>query len=264
MNRIGKITCAGLAALATLFSMARADIASGSYTVEFDGNVSIWDVSGSYSEDIGGLTIDYTLSVDPSGKITGYGSANVSDYGVGANLDFNFSGTVKSSGSVTRVTLNMTAKGSGTYDVHTLSFRASMKETMEVDTVACAMTGTVSGNVSVSVQGMGKQSQKIPTTDLTLDLPVDMDGSWDLTVNTTTNGTKVTGTGQLTLSNGTTYGFSVTGSYATKTDLAKLTLKGGTANKAMSANVTANFSSAGMNVKMLKGKALGQNITYCN
>jgi len=264
MNTIRKITYAVLVALATMFPMARAAIASGTYTVQFDGNVSIWDVSGSYTEDIGGLTIDYTLSVDPAGKITGYGSANVSEYGVGMDLNFNFSGTIKSSGSVTRITLSMTAKGSGSYDVYKFTFSASLKETMEIDTEACTMTGTVSGSVSVSVQGIGKQSQKIPTTDMTLDLPVDMDGSWDLTVNTTTTGTKVTGTGHITLSNGTTYGFTATGTYATKTDLAKLTLKGGPTDKAMSANVTANFSSAGMNVKTLKGKALGQNITYSN
>jgi len=263
MTTIRKITFALLAAMATLWSVARADLASGSYTVEFDGNVPLWDISGTYSEDIGGLTVDYTLSVDPSGKITGHGSANYAGtYGIGIDTTFNFTGTVSTAGSVTRVTLNMTMKGSGQFQGSTINFSASIKENMEIDADASTMVGTTSGNVALSVRGLGNFGEKIPATDVSLDLPYDMDGTWDLTLNATGSGSKITGTGQITLSNGSVYGFTLTGTYATRTDLSKVAMKGTLANKTMSANIVANFSKAGMNVKSLKGKALGQTITY--
>ena len=263
MTTIQKIIFAMVAVLAALWSVARADIASGSYTVEFDGNVSLWDISGTYSEDIDGLTVDYTLSVDPSGKITGYGSANYAgNYGIGIDTTFNLSGTVTTAGSVTRVTLNMTMKGSGQFQGSTINFGASLKESMEIDADASTLVGTTSGNVSLSVSGLGSFGEKIPATDVTLDLPSDMDGTWDLTLNATTGGAKVTGTGQIVLSNGSVYGFTLTGTYAFRTGLSKVTMKGLPADKTITANLVADFSKAGMNVKSLKGKALGQTLTY--
>jgi len=263
MSTIRKITIALVAVLTTLLSVARADLASGSYTVEFDGNVTLWDLSGTYSEDIGGLAVDYTLSVDPTGKITGYGSANYDgSYGIGVDTTFNLTGTVSTAGSVTRVTLNMTMKGSGQFNGSAINFSASLRENMEIDTEAASMVGTASGNVSLSVKGLGTFGEKIPATDVSLDLPYDMDGTWDLTLNPVTSGSKVTGTSQIILSNGSVFGFTISGTYAARTDLSKIAMKGEPSNKAMSANVVANFSKAGMNVKSLKGKTLGQTITY--
>jgi len=260
---IRKTIIALVAVMATLLSVAHAGLASGSYTVEFDGNVTLWDLSGTYSEDIGGLTFDYTLSVDPAGKITGYGSANYAgSYGIGIDMTFNLNGTVSTAGSVTRVTLNMVMKGSGLVHGSTINFSASIKENMEIDTDASTLVGTTSGNISLSASGLGSFGEKIPPTDVTLDLPYDMDGTWDLTLTPATRGSKVTGTGQITLSNGSVFGFSITGTYAVRTDLSKIAMKGLPTNKAMSANIVANFSKAGMNVKSLKGKALGQTITY--
>jgi len=244
-------------------SVARADLASGSYTVEFDGNVTLWDISGTYSEDLGGLAVDYTLSVDPSGKITGYGSASyAASYGIGIDTTFNISGTVSTAGRVTRVTLSMTMKGSGQFQGSTVNFSASIRESMEIDAETSTLVGTTSGNVSLSVRGFGNFGEKIPTADVALDLPYDMDGTWDLTLNTVTSGPKITGTGQITLSNGSVFGFTIAGTYAARTDLSKVAMKGTPTNKAMSANIVANFGKAGMNVRSLKGKALGQTITY--
>jgi len=234
-----------VAAVVVLGSVARADIGSGSYVVEFDGNVTLWDISGTYSEDLGGLAVDYTLSVDPAGKITGYGSASyAAGYGIGFDTTFNLTGTVSTAGSVTRVTLNMTLKGSGQFNGSTIHFGASIRENLEIDRETSTVVGTAGGNVSLSVTGFGGFGQKIPTTDVSLDLPSDMDGTWDLTVDIHTSGTKITGT------------------YAAKTGLSKIAMKGLPANKAMSANLVAEFSKAGMNVTSLKGKVLGQTVTY--
>lgn len=263
MNTIRKITLALVAALAAICPLARADIASGTYTMEFDGNVTLWDVSGSYSEDIGGISVDYTLSVDPAGKITGYGSANYyGGYGIDIDMNFNFTGTVKTIGAITRVSMTMTMKGKGAVQGYTFSFSASIKEALEIDADAQNMVGTTSGKISVSVKGVGGASQVIPKTEVTIDLPYDMDGSWDLGVNVTANKTKLTGTGRITLSNGSVYDFSVNGTYTPKTDVSKLTLKGMPANKAMNASIVANCGNSQMNVKTLKVKALGQTIAY--
>lgn len=263
MSTLRKITLMLVAAVVALGSDARADIGSGSYVVEFDGNVTLWDISGTYSEDLGGLAVDYTLSVDPSGKITGYGSASyAAAYGIGFDTTFNLTGTVSTAGSVTRVTLNMTLKGSGQFNGSTVHFGASIRQNLEIDPETSTVVGTAGGNVSLSVTGFGGFGQKIPTTEVSLDLPSDMDGTWDLTVDTHTSGTKITGTGRITLSNGSVCGFTLTGTYAAKTDLSKIAIKGLPDNKAVSANLVAEFSKAGMTVTSLKGKALGQTITY--
>jgi hypothetical protein len=251
-----------VAVLAAMCPIARGAIAAGTYTMEFDGNVTLWDVSGSYTEDIGGISIDYTLSVDPAGKITGYGSADYGGgYGINIDMTFKFSGTVKTVGAITRVSLSMTMKGSGTVQGYTFGFTASIQENMEIDTDAYTMVGTTSGKITLSVRGR-KASQAIPKTEITLELPYDMDGSWDLSLNVTPNKTKLAGTGRITLSNGTVYDFNVSGTYTLKTDLSNIAMKGAPANKAMTANIVANCGNLQMNVKTLKGKALGQTITY--
>jgi hypothetical protein len=262
MKTLKTITLMVLALFGAMISGARAEIAAGTYSMEFDGSVSLWDISGTYSETIDGMAMDYTLSVDASGKVTGHGSASM-DSGAGdIDMEFDLSGMVKSSGSITRVELSMNIKGSGTIEGYEFTLKMSMKEKMEIDTETFTMIGTVSGKMSISVKGMGSESMRIDPTDIEMELPFDMDGSWTMNVDVTPNGTKIAGTGQIILSNGTTYGFSISGSYKAKTDLSKIQLKGTGTNKSISLKAEAKCEGPSMDLENLKGKALGQKLTY--
>lgn len=268
MNMTKKITCAIIAALAAMFSMARADTASGSYTMSFADTTSLWDVSGTYTQDIGGLSVDYTLSVDPGGKITGYGSAYFGMGGYGSiDIDFDFAGTVKSSGGITRVSMNWKMSGTGSISGYAFKFGATIKSNFEIDQAACTMVGTMSGKITVSMSGYGSQSETIPTTTVELYLPDEMNGTWDLGMDLTTIGNKTTGTGQVVLSNGSVYDMTASGSYKASTDRTKLSFKGLPANRAMSVATEATFhvdpgSVRDVRCAILKGKALGQSLVY--
>jgi hypothetical protein len=251
-----------------MFSMARADMASGNYTMEFADTTSLWDVSGTYSQDIGGLAVDYTLSVDPGGKITGYGSANYSlGYYGSIYIDFDFAGTCKSSGGVTRVSMSWKMSGTGSISGYAFNFSASIKSNFEIDQAACTMVGTMSGKITASVSGYS-QSVPIPTTTIVLYLPADMIGSWDLNMDLSTVGNKTTGTGKVTLSNGSVYDMTASGSYKASTNRTKLTFKGLPVNRAMSVATDATFLPATpgyekeVRCNSLKGKALGQSLIY--
>jgi hypothetical protein len=269
MNTIRKITCTIIAALAAMFSTARADMASGTYTMEFADTTSLWDVSGTYSQDIGGLAVEYTLSVDPGGKITGYGSA---DYSLGyygsIYIDFDFAGTCKSSGGVTRISMSWKMSGTGSISDYAFNFGAAVKSDFEIDQAACTMVGTMSGKIKVSVDGYGSQSVAIPPTTVELYLPAEMTGSWDLDMDLSTVGNKTSGTGHVTLSNGSVYDMTASGSYKASTDRTKLTFKGLPVNRAMSVATDATFLPATpgyekeVRCNSLKGKALGQSLIY--
>src|SRR2546423_12473501 len=104
-----------LYAALVLFSspLARAEIASGDYTLSFNGDVNLWDISGTYNESLGLITLNYSLNMDSSGKFTGDGSANYDDGANILNMDILFSGAVKSAGDVVRVSMKMAMAGSG-------------------------------------------------------------------------------------------------------------------------------------------------------
>src|SRR5437667_1298890 len=135
----------GLINLAT--PVCHAEVASGTYTQDFTGAINLWDISGSYNEDLGGISVDYTLNTEPSGKFTGQGTADVQDTDVNLHADFTLSGSVKTAGDVTRVTIALKMKGSGQVSGHDATFSASLKEKLEIDSINLQMTGTASGSV---------------------------------------------------------------------------------------------------------------------
>lgn len=262
MSMFRKITLAGFAVFVALFSPVCAEIAAGTYRMEFDGDVSLWDISGTYSETIDGMTMDYTISVDPSGKIIGTGSMTMDNNLGDLDMDFTFSGTVKTSGTLTRVDLSITMKASGVAEGYPFTLKMAVKEKLEIDSDTRMMVGTMSGKISISVKGYGSESMKIDPTDVALELPFDMDGSWELVINSSAVGTKIAGTGAIILSNGSTYGFSVNGSYNASSDISKIALKGGAANKSMTVSIEAICAGPAITPRKLKGKALGQSLKF--
>ena len=264
MIRIRKWAGAIVGILALTTSVAYGAMASGTYSVEFDGSASLWDVSGTYDASFDPIEINYTLSMDPSGKFTGEGSASISGYEDGyyvdLHADFTFVGSVKSAGNVVRVNMSMKMTGSGEVAGYYATFAASIKEALEVDASTRQLVGTLSGKVSVAIPGQGKASQAIPQTDYAVSLPPDMSGIWELDLDVVPADTKYIGSGEVRLSNGTSFGFTLGGTYSVKTDLTKLTLKGIPPYSNLNVSLAATNVTSELNIQTLKGKLLGQKI----
>lgn len=245
---------------------SHADMADGSYTLNYSGNVSpIWDISGSYSETVDSISLDYTIVQDASGKFTGNGYFDIDESVGGVSLSLGSSmavvGAVKSAGSVTRVTLNASGAGNGEvyvpgYGWYDVIFSYNLKENCEVDPYG-QLVGTISGSVKVTVLEVHRSAtSKIPATDFAVALPYDSTGAWSLTLNLIPNGTKYTGTAQMQTSTGATTDFTVTGSYALKTDISKLSIKGTGGSLALAGSA----NGANWIVQNLKGKLYGQTL----
>ena len=241
--------------------MCYAEIASGTYTKEFNGELNLWDISGSYTENLEDISLSYTLNMDPSGKFTGSGSFYY-DVGWSGYLSgsFTVSGSVKSAGNVTRVSLLMNIGGDGNIEGYDATFTASVKEQLEIDTGTRQMLGSASGKLTVTVPGFGKKSASIPRSVASATLPAQADGNWSLTLDIVPSGTKYAGTATVDLSNGKSFDLTLSGNYSAKKDVSKLVLKGLDRTVPISLSLKALCSSTDMSVQSLKGKGLGQKL----
>jgi len=262
----------------------RAGVASGDYSLSLS---NLWDFTGTYSADVDGVTFVTTVSVSPSGKISGSGTASGTydyvykgnTYPVGVTADItSISGTVSGSGSTVRANLTkLTLKGTGTvetiYDLTNLMATAS--ETLELDTNTLALVGSAKASFSATASNPPKPSLKhvsfsISDKDITTDLPAGATGLWTLTLNdvAVTNKTKYVGGGTLVTSNASdtnTVPLTLTGSFNTKTELSTFALKGQGADSAVSVSLTgeATTNTLGGNALILKSltaKAFGQTV----
>lgn len=249
-------------------SVVHAEIASGQYSASFAGDVNLWDISGSYSNsfDLGdgeALLYNYTLVLDPNGKISGNGSADFDfgSYGMNLNMALSFNGIVSSARGVTRVNLNMRMRGSGNVQGYDCTLTATMAQKLEIDPTNLVMVGTAGGRVGVSVRGIGSRAATLPKSEVYTPLPTGMDGTWNVTVNVTTNRNRYSGSASVMLGNGESFPFTASGTYMPRTDLSRLTLRGVAAiNRAMSLSLSACCTNSQMNLKSLSGRALGQSL----
>src|SRR5215471_18372948 len=157
MKRVGIIiACVSGLLLAT--AALRADVVSGSFDVPVDASLAVWDISGTYHEDVEGVVMDYTLNVDAGGKITGSGTASMTDGSDTLNATFSGTGTIRSAGTAVRINLTLKMTGSGYVSGYYATFKASMNQKLEVDDTNQLMLGTAGGSVSVTVPGYGSRS----------------------------------------------------------------------------------------------------------
>ncbi|HVM60657.1 MAG TPA: hypothetical protein VMV72_07290 [Verrucomicrobiae bacterium] len=258
------IVCLTVGARAT-----RAEIANGSYSTDISGSAPVWDISGDYSGDPGlGLDLDFSISQDASGDFTGSGSFEYDDWG-GNYLsgDINASGSVKTAGDTTSVSMNLSLSGSGTVvvdedgDTDDVDFNASAKISFSVDEADGQLVVT-SGSVGVTVtdQDTGKKKSAAERLEKggTMDLPSSSTGGWNLGLNLTPTGTKYKGTATIQTSTGVTAQLNATGTYQAKTDTSKLTLKG----SGTSLNLVVSTSGSTVTIQSAKGKLLGQTVNY--
>jgi hypothetical protein len=100
-------------------------------------------------------------------------------------------------------------------------------------------------------------------------LPAGVNGDWTLDTAITNVVDKLGGTGTLTLSTGRFFNYKITGSYNTKSELAKLKLVGvtNTVGYAVGSSLSLTTTNAGageaaMTLTALKGKVLGQTLKF--
>ena len=254
-RRIGLLAAMLVLATAGL----RAEMGSGSYTSQFTGDVSLWDVSGTYSESLGGLSLDYILNMDSSGKFTGQGSVSLPSFsGVDLSLkaDYSFHGAVSTAGSDVRVGMTMKMKGGGEIQGTNFTFSASATENLTVDTANQQLSGLVTGSESISIPALHKHATVPFRTTVQTALPAGMNGTWTLALDVSPNGNKYSGTGWVTLSSGKALPVVVTGGYVPKTGVSKLTVKGAGINLSL----TGQLYNGQVIVQKLSGKALGQKV----
>jgi len=234
------------------------------YDLADEEGLYIWDLTGSYSEPFlktGDLNFD--LTQDDKGKLTGNGSADFDEGGFHFETDFTITGTITQKyichiGNI--ATLKMSLKFKGTADDGHNTYQFTATETLkgEVDVDSGTFTCTVKGKATI--KGFGSQPIVPATTEVTI--PSGMDGSSILIINSASDPKKPTtllGTGFLMLSNGKTIHFSMKGKYNPKdaTDLCAFNL---TSSDVKGSKLAITIWHNTGSIKAVKGKILGQNL----
>ncbi len=228
----------------------------GDLTYDLTESLSIWDISGSYSDAIatGGIELDYVITQDGRGKLTGTGNASTSMGGVDLDFPVEVKGTVTVKKGVTWVKMTLNGKGTALYEGKLKNYIFSEKVKAQVDPNSQTLMGTA--QVRVSALGHTQKATEI----FEKSLPEDMDGASLLSLSCAANGKKIGGTADMTLSNGESYGFSVSGKYNAKTDACTLSLKGNTRGPRLKLKVDGSDG----NINILVGKVAGQKLIGYN
>ncbi|HTS19768.1 MAG TPA: hypothetical protein VMP11_19485 [Verrucomicrobiae bacterium] len=266
MKRTSILAIIAVAALAFATRPARADVANGSYAATFTGSAPVWDISGDYSTDVGlGFDMNFSITEDSSGNFTGSGTFDYDD-GLGDTFDgdIDLSGLVKDSGSTATVSMKLDLSGSGTVvddsgNTNDVDLDVSVSFDFAIDATDGQLVVT-SGSASATETDLatGKRQHRsgpLSSGD-TMDLPGTSTGDWTLTLNLTPNGTRYSGTATIQTSTGQTAQFAATGTYQSKTDTSKVTLKGGSGDL----NLVVSTSGSSLTIHSAKGKLFGQKV----
>jgi hypothetical protein len=237
---------------------AVAQVPSGTFNYAFT-NTPLWDASGIYTNnsDTNGVmsTIIVQIQESATGQITGTRSEHDVDGENSADIDESLSGKFSVKAGVPIASLKSSGTVTGVENAVSFTGHVTGKSTKTID--ADTLTLTTSGTEKVCVTG-GKCVTEFGT-DVS-PLLTGMNGDWTLDTDITAAGDKLTGTGTLTLSNARAFSYQITGSYSTKTQIAKLKLVG-TGDAAGTSLAVSTFGSA-MELTVLKGKVLGEKPTF--
>jgi len=241
-----------LAAALSLPVLCRAQLA-GEYQISFTNGPALWDFSGSYPVSNSTLQVRATLTHFAVGFVGGTGSAHVEDGAIEISANEIAEGQVMNAG---KSGVQMSVKGAGTFKGTYNGLAISGPFTSALDLTLNpndrTLTGTESGTICVAGRGCHTLS-----TNVTFQLPGDMDGTWSLILDVGTTNRTVHGTATVLLSNGRTLPFNARGTYSRAKDLSKLTLKG--TDDAAGTSLTVTVDSDGQ-VQSLRGKLLGQKL----
>ena len=246
MKRISSLfIVSGLLILGAVFCPARAAV-TNSYELD---TITIWDISGNYSNDT--LSVEYTLSQDGKGKITGLGSAVYSNVDLYAEMDFNIKGKVKTHNKTTTLHFVMKTSGNVDYDGQTYPFKVTGGYKADVDPKKQQLSGSIKAMVQI-----GEETVSL-NESFKEDLPAGMDGSADLTVIYEETEDGVVGTAVLMLSNGTPLNYSLKGKLNANKGEGRFKLSG--LGEAKGSNIQID-TDLDYNLLRIKGRVMGQKI----
>lgn len=229
---------------------AIAQVPSGTFSYVFT-NLPLWDVTGSYTDDVSANgqtdTVIMDLTQSATGKLTGTRTDSIAS---GAYVSTTVAGKVTVKHGVAGATVKM----KGTVTDLGYSGRATGKGTATLD--PSALTLEVAGHEKLCVKTpIGKKCENF-SADTTYALPAGVTGDWTLDTDITATADKLSGTGTLTLSNGRDFIYRITGRYNTTSEAAKLKLKG--QGDALGSSLSVTTQGTNMDLTALKGKVLGQ------
>jgi len=268
MTTLLKINFSALILLTASLLSSRADSISGSFSNDCTSLVKLWDFSGTYTSTNSDQTETETvvLNMDATGNITGTGHFDVND---NANAEFLHTdvtvvGKVSGGGSATRIKLTFVGNsGTGQVQGQNVTFQLKLNDSFELDESSRTLLGKSSGNIKISVPSLGiTRSKSIPSSQAMENLPHVVDGAWGLSQTTAPTGTKYNGASILTLSNGKQFNLVMTGTYSSKTDLSKISLKSTDKTAPISLSLVEKNLGSTLSILSLKGKALGQSLQF--
>jgi len=219
-------------------------------------NPQLWDFSGTYNSTDNGDTTTDQLVQQANGQITGthtevdtdngdylefsaYATGRVFSTPQAIGFQFAWKGTISG-------TLSDGAAVSGTGAAHGKANLVPSLLTVEADYTARAC-----------IQG-GRCETTTQSSQAAL--PSGMTGDWDLEIDLVPQAAKLTGTAVVTLSNGRTLSYSVTGHYNAKLQLTVLSLTGQGNAHGTFLSVTA--SGPNLSLTKLSGSVLGQKLKW--
>jgi hypothetical protein len=271
IRTLSKLAIAVAVVLLSAIPSARALMADGTYTINAGVYVPLWDISGDYSTnspDFGSIELEITQQ--PKGEFTGDGTLDVSSSlfdGEGSVTGaLTVSGSVSGSSEKPAVSMNLKFSASD-FTAEGIHFQ-SLTENATVNFSFNFTDDVLVGNGNATAKAVAlnpdtgryvTETKSEPIRDQDLPLPSDTTGDWTLTLNLTpASGTKYTGTAQIVTSAGTELGFTVTGTYSSKTGVSDLTLKGA------AGNLTLNVTTSGdlVAIESISGKIFGQSLSY--
>lgn len=230
----------------------RAESPSGHYENQFTAQPGLWDISGTYSEN---PQNQFTIVQDDKGKITGQASLFETDGSTSITMAGPVVGSIKTTGGVPRVSVTLKLTGTASDGFASVGVTANVQFTLGIDPANSELTGTFKTKACIKAHGAGCQSANGPQQ---FDLPQDADGTWRLVMDMQNSNGKLAGTASAVLSNGRTLPLSLKGQYASKNDVTKLNLKGGSA---ATVTIQANAVPGALVLQKMTAKLLGQTIT---
>ncbi len=228
---------------------------TGEIILHFTNNPPLWDFSATLARSNESFQLETTLIHAPNGSVRGNGKVHYDE--ILTRFDATFDAKGRVTGSAT-TPVALSAKGNGDFGGSALGraiagpFRGGIALTLDSTnrTLSGAETGTL------CAQGIGCRTI---VTNVSFQLPPDMNGTWSLTLEITTTRSAVRGTATILLSNGRMVSFNVRGRYRTATGLSNLTLIG--TGDALGILLSLRLD-ANADVQKLNGKLFGQRLTY--
>jgi hypothetical protein len=228
----------------------------------------VWDVSGTYQitnfmqgaklQSRSVIFNDVALSVDAHGHLQGSGTIQVLVGDDPVTGDYRVSGNVTGGSTKTRVSFSIRFKGSGIVSGVLTTCNISARYNLVIDPVSKSMAGKTTGNAHFSQIGSGNLK-----SDISLPLPPDANGGWNVTLEIVPFGTKLTGTAVILVTNTpvTTLATKATGNQPKQSTKAKVKLSGYGHSAGTQLNLEFTPIPGATNLfATLKGKVLGQNV----